>query len=123
MLDFDPNEIECPKGHFIDGTLVDEGGERLAVRRPSDGQVYADLPIGSSALVDRAVSSAQRAFQQTGWASGPPRDRARVLRRWADLIEDHREALGRIEALGSTRLIKDVIGVDIPYSADCIRFF
>src|SRR6185369_15965293 len=107
----------------IDGTLVAGNGDTLPVRRPSDNQVYADLPIASAEVVDRAVMSAQRAFRTTSWATGAPRERARVLRRWADLIEADSLELARIEALGSTRPIKDVIAVDIPYSTDCIRFF
>ncbi|HEX7761674.1 MAG TPA: aldehyde dehydrogenase family protein [Caulobacteraceae bacterium] len=122
-LDFNPADIAIPKGHFIDGALVETTGERLPVRRPSDNQVYADLPIASAEVVDRAVLNAQRAFQTSDWASGAPRGRARILRRWADLIEADSLELGRIEALGSTRPIKDVIAVDIPYAADCIRFF
>jgi len=123
MLDFNPNDIAVPNGHFIDGTLVAGNGDTLPVRRPSDNQVYADLPIASAEVVDRAVMSAQRTFRTTSWASGAPRERARILRRWADLIEANGVELAQLEALGSTRPVKDVIAVDIPYSADCIRFF
>ena len=123
MLDFDPNDIPVPKGHFIDGALVAGEGDSLPVRRPSDNQIYADLPIASAEVVDRAVMSAQHAFRTTSWASGAPRDRARILRRWADLIEANSVELARIEALGSTRPVKDVVAVDIPYAADSIRFF
>lgn len=123
MLNFNPSDIAIPNGHFIDGTIVSGRGETLPVHRPSDNQIYADLPIASRETVDRAVTSAQRSFQTTEWATGAPRARARVLRRWADLIEANALELGKLEALGSTRPIKDVIAVDIPYSADCIRFF
>ena len=123
VLDFDPNHIAVPEGHFIDGALVAEGGEALTVRRPSDGQAYADLRIAAADLVDRAVTSAQHAFLTTGWASDPPRARARILRRWADLIEAEAVDLARLEALGSTRPVKEVVEIDIPYAADCIRFF
>ena len=123
MLDFHPDDVRFPNGHFIDGELVNGGGHTLPVRRPSDNQIYAELPVASAEMVDRAVMSAQRAFQLSDWASGAPRARARILRRWADLIEAHGVELGQIESLGSTRPIKGVIDVDIPYAADCIRFF
>jgi aldehyde dehydrogenase (NAD+) len=123
MLDFDPNTVSVPNGHFIDGTLVTEGGDTLPVRRPSDNHVYADLPVASAAMVDRAVLSAQRAFETSDWASGAPRNRARIMRRWADLMEANREELAKLEALGSTRPIKDVLAVDLPYGADSLRFF
>lgn len=123
MFDFDPKMVLVPNGHFIDGAIIAGNGETLPVRRPSDNAPYADLPIASAEVVDRAVVSAQRAFETSDWASGAPRARARILRTWADLIEVHAVELAQLEALGSTRPVKDVIAVDIPYAADCIRFF
>ncbi len=125
MLDFNPNDVHVPQGHFIDGVLVagEAGSPTLPVLRPSDNVVYDELSIASAALVDRAVTNAQRAFQTSDWASGAPRARARILRRWADLIEANANELGKLEAMSSTRPVKDAINIDIPYAADCIRFF
>ncbi|PZM16396.1 aldehyde dehydrogenase family protein [Rhizobium tubonense] len=123
MLDFNPDDVIVQNGHYIDGALVLESSDSLPVRRPSDNQVYADLAIAGPAMVDRAVASSERAFRTTSWATGAPRDRARILRRWADLIEAYSIELGRMEAMGSTRPIKDFLAVDLPYAADCIRFF
>lgn len=122
MFDFNPDEITVPNGHFIDGRCV-EGGTKIPVRRPSDSQIYAELPIASAELVDRAVTSAERAFRTSGWARRAPRERAAAMRRWADLIDAHAQDLARLEALGSTRPISDAVGRDVPYTADCIRFF
>lgn len=123
MFDFNPDKTSFPNGHFIGGVLVNGEGDMLEVRRPSDGMVYAELPIAAAAIVDRAVSNAQAAFQTSDWATGAPRARARILRRWAELIETRSAELARIEALGSTRPINEVLAVDIPYAADCLRFF
>src|SRR5690242_1554666 len=121
MHDFDPNAIRIPNGHFIDGRLVEGTGKTLVVRRPSDGAICAELPIADGDIVDQAVQNALHAYETSDWASGAPRARGRLLRRWADLIEDNALALGQLEAVTSTRPIKDVIGIDIPYAADCIR--
>lgn len=123
MLDFNPDDISVPRGHFIGGETVLEGGDSMPVRRPSDGTVYADLPLGCADTVDRAVCSARRAFEGSDWASAAPRARAAILRRWAGLIERDRRELAQLEALGSTRHVRGVFDIDIPYSADCIRFF
>jgi aldehyde dehydrogenase (NAD+) len=123
--DFDPDHIAVPHGHFIDGQLIADAhsAETLEIRRPSDGQAYARLPVASAELVDRAVASATAAFQRSDWATGAPRARARILRRWAALIETFSVELAQLEALGSTRPVKDVLAVDLPYAADCVRFF
>ena len=123
MLDFKPEDIHIPQGHFIGGELILTGVSTLGVIRPSDGCVYADLRIGGPDIVDRAVDSARNAYLTSDWGKGAPRARASILRRWADLIERDRKMLAQLEALGSTRHIRGVFDIDIPYSIDCIRFF
>lgn len=56
-----------------------------------------------------AVNDAWQAFNCSDWARRPPRERARVMRRWADLIEADAETLALLEATGSTRPHKDVL--------------
>lgn len=123
MSTFSPGEITIPRGHLIAGVPVDGGGERRDVRRPSDGQVYADIGIAGEEIVDRAVGAALRAFRTSDWASRPPRGRGAALRRWADLIDADARHLGPIEALGSTRPIGDVLSGDIPHLTEAIRFY
>lgn len=120
--DFDPATIEVTTGHFIAGEAIG-GGETLPVARPSDLVDYAEIPIADAAMVDRAVGGAHAAVAASGWATRPPRDRARVLRRWAELIEANAEELGRIEAVGSTRPISQAVTGDVAATADGIRFF
>lgn len=110
------------QGHLIDGRVVC-GGDRRPVSRPSDGQRYAEVPFADAQVVDRAVESAGKAFKTSGWATMPPRMRAAILRRWADLVEVKTEPLARLECVGSTRPLEDVRTRDIPTSADCLRFF
>jgi aldehyde dehydrogenase (NAD+) len=109
-------------GHYIDGRYV-EDEPAFDVRRPSDGASYAAAPSGDTATVDRAVRSAQSALTDSGWGTCAPRDRARILRRWADLIEADKVELGRLEAVGSTRPISETTAWDVPFTAEGIRFF
>jgi aldehyde dehydrogenase (NAD+) len=122
MNSFDPSSVSVRSAHFIGG-LYRSGEPALQVSRPSDGQPYAQLPIADVALVDEAVENAWQAFRQSDWASRPPRERCRVLRRWAELIEADAANLAPLEALGSTRPHKDVLAWDIPYVAEVLRFF
>lgn len=121
--DFDPNSIEVPNGHFIGGRLLPGGKERIIVRRPSDGQAYQELPIASAEEVSQAVENAEAVFRNSDWARRAPRERAVVLRRWADLMVEEGEALGALEALGSTRPISQAISGDVGLGAEAIRFF
>lgn len=118
----DRGGIEPLCGHFIGGRYI-EDQQAFDVRRPSDGVVYAAAPNGDAETVDRAVQSAQSALADSGWGSCAPRDRARILRRWADLVEADKEDLGKLEAIGSTRPISEAIAWDVPFTAEGIRFF
>lgn len=127
---FDPDTLSLPGGHFIDGAAIDErgggavpGGPRMAVLRPSDCRTAGDIPVADVELVDRAVQSASAALRASGWAARPPRDRARILRRWADLIDEHRETLSRLEAVVSTRIVGEVRARDAKVCAEVLRYF
>jgi aldehyde dehydrogenase (NAD+) len=119
----EPDQLAVPTGHFIGGRLARTGGWGMEVRRPSDGQVYATLEVAGAGLVDEAVRGAHRAWQQTDWACSAPRERARLLKRWADLIEDDAHVLGTLEAVGSTRPVRDAIAWDVPFTAEGLRYF
>jgi betaine-aldehyde dehydrogenase len=58
--------------------------------------------------VDAAVAAAKAAYP--AWRALQPRDRARVLRRVADAVADHREELARIEARNAGKPIGDARG-------------
>lgn len=123
MERFDPDQVAVRSAHFIGGRFVEGDSNALDVRRPSDGRVYAGLPVADADLVDRAVQDSWRAFKTSDWARCAPRDRARVLRRWADLIDADVKTLAPLEAIGSTRPLKDAASWDVPFTADGIRFF
>ncbi len=122
MASFDPRAIAVRCAHFIGGRTCDARAE-LEVFRPSDGGFQSGLPCASADLVDEVVEGTWRAWKASDWASRPPRERARVMRRWADLVEADGEILGPLEAVGSTRPLREVLAWDIPYVAEGIRFF
>ena len=122
MQAFDPTTIMVGSAHFIGGVLIAGGSTTMEVARLSDGQFHAVLPIADAAVVDRAVTDAARFFRSSGWATRAPRDRAKVLLRWANLVEND-TGLAALEAVCSTRPITDATGWDVPYTAECICFF
>jgi aldehyde dehydrogenase (NAD+) len=122
MHSLHPDQIQVSSCHYIGGHHVAGRGAALDVRRPSDNAVYAGLPVGDADLVDEAVQNAWTAFKTSNWATQAPRERARVMRRWADLIQAD-AGLAALEAVGSTRPIANVRGWDVPSTAEGIRFF
>lgn len=83
---------------FIDGvwTGAQDGG-LLTTEDPATGQPLARFARGNAADIDRAVCAARRALEDGPWASTPPRERARLLRRLADLVARDAEMLALLE--------------------------
>lgn len=121
-LSFDPDALDLPCYHFIGGERVEAVGA-LDMRRPSDGKHCGACPVAGEALVDRAVQTAKQALKASGWADVRPRERVLALHRWAGLMEREALALGRLEAVSSTRPIAQLIHGDVAVIAEQIRFF
>jgi aldehyde dehydrogenase (NAD+) len=125
MHSFNPDLVKVSSSHFIGGVHVAGQGAALDldVRRPSDNHVYAGLPVADADVVDMAVQNAWQAFKKSNWARQAPRERARIMRCWADLIEADVAHLAALEAVGSTRPIANAVAWDIPFTAEGLRFF
>lgn len=67
----------------------------LTVLNPATEEVIATVPAATAEDVDAAVVRAARA--QTRWAALAPADRARLLRRFADVVDAHTEELAQLE--------------------------
>jgi 4-guanidinobutyraldehyde dehydrogenase/NAD-dependent aldehyde dehydrogenase len=109
---------------FIDGRYVDAAsGETFDDVTPIDGRVIARVASTDQADVERAVAAARRAFDSGVWARQPPRERKRVLQRFAELILAHRDELALLETLDMGKPIADSLAVDIPATARCIAWY
>lgn len=68
----------------------------LTVLNPATEEVVATVPAATAADVDAAVARAAKA--QAKWAALAPADRARLLRRFADVVDQHVEELARLRS-------------------------
>src|SRR5262249_28748399 len=116
-LSFDPDQTPLPIGHFVGDRLLKSPGQR-PLHRPSDGVFYAECPIASEEIVDEAVQTARKALKTSNWGGVRPRERASVLKRWADLIEGEAQTLAKIEAVSSTRPVGQLVSGDIAVTAE-----
>jgi 5-carboxymethyl-2-hydroxymuconic-semialdehyde dehydrogenase len=109
--------------HYIDGVHVDsvEGGA-LDVTDPVTHAVYATVASGTSADVDRAVGAARRAFETSGWATMPSRQRSEVLRAIADQIEARADVISGWEAFDTGLPVTQARGM-AARAAENFRYF
>ncbi|RLP22954.1 aldehyde dehydrogenase family protein [Mesorhizobium sp. YM1C-6-2] len=73
-------------------------GERMDVVCPSDGKVFASIPVSGAADVDRAVKAARRAFDEGPWAKTPAVERGRLLTRLGQMVEANATELAALES-------------------------
>jgi 1-pyrroline dehydrogenase len=107
--------------NFVGGEWVDSAsGETMEVINPSTGETIAEVPRGTANDVDRAVQAAKRALPE--WLETTPGERAEVLLKLADLIDEHTEELAQLE---STNVGKPLPAArdEMPVSSDNLRFF
>src|SRR5438067_2916487 len=80
---------------LIHGELAHaQGGKTLQVCNPANGEVVGDIPRGTTADVDAAVSAAAKAFP--GWAATPGSKRAKLMHEAAQKM---REVLDEVATL------------------------
>ncbi len=108
--------------NFIDGEYVDPvEGQTEPVLNPATGEVIAHAPLSTAADVDRAVTAARDAFD--GWATTTPGERAGMLLKLADAIEEHAEELAELESDNAGKPIEAFRNDEIPFMVDNLRFF
>jgi len=92
---------------LINGNLVDGEG-KAPVLNPATGQSFADRPVASRQQLDEAVATAKAA--QTKWATTSFEERREVLRKIADRLEQHTDAIARTLTLEQGKPLRDSKG-------------
>jgi betaine-aldehyde dehydrogenase len=115
--------IAQPKAsHFVNGAyLEDPAGAPIDVVYPATGEVIARLHEATPAVIEAALASAKAA--QADWAAMRPVERARILRRAADIIRERNPALARLETLDTGKPLQETLVADWPSGADALEWF
>jgi len=94
---------------WIDGTHTPSAGNRTAdVFNPATGEAIRKVALANKADVDRAVAAARAAFP--GWRETTPLKRARILTRFRELMEAHRQELVRLISEEHGKTLLDAAG-------------
>ena len=117
------------EGLVIDGERVPAAeGRTFDTVNPASGESFRTVSEAGAEDADRAVRAAARAFDD--WSSRTAIQRARILYRWADLIEAHVDELGLLEtrdmgmAIGDARWCAGNAAAVMRYYAGAVdKFF
>jgi malonate-semialdehyde dehydrogenase (acetylating)/methylmalonate-semialdehyde dehydrogenase len=105
--------------HFINGASFASGERRGDVFDPNRGEVQANVRLGTTADLQRAVDAANAALP--GWASTNPQRRARVLFNFKTLLEANMQELAELLSSEHGKVIADSKG-DIQRGLEVIEF-
>ncbi|MDN7806961.1 aldehyde dehydrogenase family protein [Burkholderia gladioli] len=88
--------------------LVAWRGDALTARSPLDGSVLATLATDSAADVTRKIDAAHAAF--TRWRTVPAPLRGELVRRFGNVLREHKAALGRLVTLEAGKIAPEGLG-------------
>jgi succinate-semialdehyde dehydrogenase/glutarate-semialdehyde dehydrogenase len=104
---------------YIDGRWV-SGSASIDVTNPVNSEVICSVPRLGARETAEAIDAAERA--QKPWAARTARERARILRKWHDLMLEHQEDLAQIMTAEQGKPLAESRG-EIAYGASFIEFF
>jgi aldehyde dehydrogenase len=88
---------------------------------PISGQPLCEVARSTAADIDKALDAAHAA--KAAWGQRPPAQRADVLNRIADRIEQNLPLLAMVETLDNGKPIRETTAADLPLAVDHFRYF
>ncbi len=96
-------------------------GETFPTLNPATGKALTQVAKGDRIDVDLAVQSARAAFPT--WAALMPAQRERLLYRFAELMEIHKEELAQIETLDNGKPFNVAFNVEVNVAIGQMRYY
>ncbi|XP_059433377.1 aldehyde dehydrogenase family 2 member C4-like isoform X2 [Corylus avellana] len=109
---------------FINGEFVDSiSGKTFETIDPRTGDLIARIAEGDKEDIDLAVKAARGAFDHGSWPRLPGSERARIMMKFADLIDQNVEELAALDTIDAGKLFSMGKAVDIPQVAATLRYY
>ncbi|MBC2884263.1 aldehyde dehydrogenase family protein [Ochrobactrum sp. CM-21-5] len=109
-------------GNFIGGKWVEpKSGRYFENTSPVNGQVLCEVARSEAADVEAALDAAHAARE--AWGRTSVAERALILNRIADRIEENLPALAAAETWDNGKPIRETTNADLPLAVDHFRYF
>ncbi len=108
--------------NFIGGQWTPPAsGQYFENRTPVTGEVFCEVARSTAPDIERALDAAHAAAP--GWGKTSAAERALVLNRIADRIEENLESIAVAESWDNGKPIRETLNADIPLAVDHFRYF
>uniref|UniRef100_UPI002354961F NAD-dependent succinate-semialdehyde dehydrogenase n=1 Tax=Marinobacter subterrani TaxID=1658765 RepID=UPI002354961F len=106
---------------YINGEWVQaHSGQSFAVTNPANGEHLSDVPDMGAEDTRAAIAAAEAAWP--AWRAVPAKERAAILRRWFDLMMEHKEDLARLMTAEQGKPLAEARG-EVGYGASFVEWF
>jgi aldehyde dehydrogenase len=114
--------IKARYDNFIGGTFVPPvNGQYFSNLTPVTGKPLCEVARSTAEDIERALDAAHAAAPR--WGQTPAAERARILNRVADRMEENLELLATVETLDNGKPIRETRAADLPLAIDHFRYF
>ncbi|MFF3272447.1 aldehyde dehydrogenase family protein [Streptomyces chrestomyceticus] len=108
--------------HWIGGEYVPPAkGQYFENPTPVTGQPFTEIARGTAEDVERALDAAHAAAP--AWGRTAPAERARILNKIADRMEDNLQSLAVAETWENGKPVREALAADLPLAIDHFRYF
>ena len=98
-------------------------GQEFTTVDPASGETLASFPRANKADADVAVAAAKKAFDDGAWRHTAPAEKAKILWRVGELIDQHIDELAELETLDQGKPLFVGRWAEIPGAAEQFRYF
>jgi len=113
-----------PRGLFINNEFVkSKSGETITSINPSDEKEITSVYAAGPEDVNDAVAAARKAFNDPSWRDMDTNDRADLLFKFAQLIEEHSETLATIETWDNGKPYSVSLNDDLTGVVGVIKYY
>lgn len=108
--------------NYIGGKFVAPvDGEYFDAISPIDGKPFTKCARSNEKDIELALDAAHKAAPK--WNSSSAAERASVLNKMADIVEDNLELIARVETIDNGKPIRETMNADLPLVVDHFRYF
>ncbi len=109
---------------LINNEWVDSvSGNKFVTINPATEEVICEVAEANANDLDLAVEAARKAFALGEWSRMSGGDRAALLYKLADLLEELQDELAHLETLDNGKPLQESLNIDLPLTIQCYRYF
>ena len=116
--------LKGTKKLYIGGKFVESASSKtFETINPATGEVLATVYEAEEKDIDLAVKAAKRAFETGPWSKMSGAEKAKLIFKLTDLIEEHQEELAQLDTLDNGKPISESRALDVPNAIEEFRYF